>query len=151
MSNTFSHIDAQGNCTMVDVTAKPVSFRKAAAEGCIYLSADTITLINQRKIVKGNVLEAARLAGICAAKQTPQLIPLCHSIQLTHVKLDFTIGQGRIHIQAGVKCTERTGAEMEALTAVAIAALTIYDMCKAVDKKMRISDIRLVSKSKEHI
>ncbi len=135
---------------MVDVTQKPVSFRQAKAAGKVFLAAATIELIRQDKIVKGNVLEAARLAGIQAAKQTPYLIPLCHPIQPTHIQLDLELKptEGSICIQTLVKCAERTGVEMEALTAVSIAALTIYDMCKAVDKQMRISDIRLLEKSK---
>ncbi len=135
---------------MVDVTQKPVSFRQAEAAGKIFLAPATIELIQQDKITKGNVLEVARLAGIQAAKQTPYLIPLCHPIQPTHIQLELEIkaDDGYICIQALVKCAERTGVEMEALTAVSLAALTIYDMCKAVDKQMRISDIRLLKKSK---
>jgi cyclic pyranopterin phosphate synthase len=151
MCAEFSHIDDQGRCRMVDVSQKPVSLRQAVAEGRIYLAPSTVELIQRHKIAKGNVVEAARLAGICAAKQTPCLIPLCHSIQLTHIEVTLEIipAENCIYIQALVKCSERTGAEMEALTAVSVAALTVYDMCKAVDKGMRISDIRLVKKSKE--
>jgi cyclic pyranopterin phosphate synthase len=153
MPTKLSHIDEQGHCWMVDVSDKPVSQRQAVAEGKVYLAPATIQLIQQNRIAKGNVLEAARLAGIWAAKQTPHLIPLCHPIQLSHIQLELEIRptEGSIHIQARVKCSGRTGAEMEALTAVSVAALTIYDMCKAVDKKMRISDIRLVEKSKKAI
>jgi cyclic pyranopterin phosphate synthase len=150
LSAGLSHIDQQGGCQMVDVSHKPVTFRQAAAEGRICLAPATIELIQQHKVAKGNVLEAARLSGICAAKHTPFLIPLCHPIQLTHIEIKMEIipAESCVLIQSSVKCAERTGVEMEALTAVSLAALTIYDMCKAVDKGMRITDIRLVKKSK---
>jgi cyclic pyranopterin phosphate synthase len=135
---------------MVDVSAKAVSFRQAIARGEIRLQKDTIKLIQSNRIAKGNVLAAARLAGIMAAKRTGELIPLCHPLPITHAAVDFEIpkSQDRIIITASATVTARTGVEMEALTAVAVAALTIYDMCKAVDKTMRISEIRLISKIK---
>jgi len=135
---------------MVDVSAKAVSFRQAIARGEIRLQKDTIKLIQSDRIAKGNVLAAARLAGILAAKRTGELIPLCHPLPITHAAVDFEIpkSQDRIIITASATVTARTGVEMEALTAVAVAALTIYDMCKAVDKSMRISEIRLISKTK---
>lgn len=135
---------------MVDISAKPVMFREAVAAGDIHLQKATLRLIQAQKIVKGNVLAAARLAGILAAKRTGELIPLCHPLPLTHCGVDFEFpaGRDRILITASAKTAAQTGVEMEALTAVAAAALTIYDMCKAVDKKMRITNIRLVSKTK---
>ena len=146
--NKLTHIGESGQCRMVDISPKTDTVRTALAQGKISLLAETLELIGQNKLAKGNVLETARLAGIMAAKQTPNLIPLCHPIRLTDVKLDFRIEPpGDIIIQAQVKCCDKTGAEMEALTAVSVAALTIYDMCKAVDKQMTISDIRLRLKS----
>jgi cyclic pyranopterin phosphate synthase len=138
---------------MVDVSGKPVMLREAVARGEIHLQKATLKLIQSDKIAKGNVLGAARLAGILAAKKTGELIPLCHPLPLAHceVSLDIPAAGNRIIISAAAKITAQTGIEMEALTAVSIAALTIYDMCKAVDKKMRITGIRLVSKSKKQI
>jgi len=146
----LTHIDHRGEASMVDVSAKAVSFRQAIARGEIRLQKDTIKLIQSNRIAKGNVLAAARLAGIMAAKRTGELIPLCHPLPITHAAVDFEIpkSQDRIIITASATVTARTGVEMEALTAVAVAALTIYDMCKAVDKTMRISEIRLISKIK---
>ncbi len=135
---------------MVDVSAKPVMHREAVAHGTIRLQKQTLRLIRSHAVAKGNVLAAARLAGILAAKKTGELIPLCHPLPLTHCQVDFIIpsSQDRIVITASAKIAAQTGVEMEALTAVTVAALTIYDMCKAVDKKMRITDIKLVSKVK---
>ena len=135
---------------MVDVSAKPVMFREAVARGQIRLKRATLELIESQTIAKGNVLASARLAGILAAKKTGELIPLCHPLPLTHCEVNFEIPrtQDRILIFASAKIAAQTGVEMEALTAVSVAALTIYDMCKAVDKAMRISDIQLVSKTK---
>jgi cyclic pyranopterin phosphate synthase len=146
----LSHINASGDAAMVDVSAKPVLFREAVASGEIRLQKQTLKLIESHTIAKGNVLAAARLAGILAAKKTGELIPLCHPLPLTHCEVDFEIpkGRDRITITASAKIAAQTGVEMEALTAVTIAALTIYDMCKAVDKKMRIGGIKLVSKTK---
>src|SRR2546428_10896511 len=146
----LTHIDARGEANMVDVSAKPVMFREAVARGEIRLQRATLKLIQSQTIAKGNVLAAARLAGILAAKKTGELIPLCHPLPLTHCEVNFQIPKtrDRILIFASAKIAAQTGVEMEALTAVSVAALTIYDMCKAVDKAMRISDIQLVSKTK---
>jgi cyclic pyranopterin phosphate synthase len=146
----LTHIDARGEASMVDVSAKPVMFREAVASGEVRLQKATLTLIESHTIAKGNVLAAARLAGILAAKKTGDLIPLCHPLPLTHCEVDFDIPKthDRIVITGSAKITAQTGVEMEALTAVSIAALTIYDMCKAVDKTMRVTNVRLVSKTK---
>jgi cyclic pyranopterin phosphate synthase len=146
----LTHIDRRGEAKMVDVSAKPVLLREAVARGEIRLQLDTLKLIDSQTIAKGNVLSAARLAGILAAKKTGELIPLCHPLPLTHCEVNFEIpgSRDRIIINASAKISAQTGVEMEALTAVSVAALTIYDMCKAVDKTMRITDIRLISKTK---
>lgn len=135
---------------MVDVSAKPIMLREATARGEIRLQKATLQLIESHRIAKGNVLASARLAGILAAKKTGELIPLCHPLPLTHCEVNFEIPktQDRIFITGSAKVAAQTGVEMEALTAVTVAALTIYDMCKAVDKKMRITDVKLVSKTK---
>jgi cyclic pyranopterin phosphate synthase len=135
---------------MVDVSAKPVMFREAVASGEVRLQRTTLKLIESQTIAKGNVLAAARLAGILAAKKTGELIPLCHPLPLTHCEVNFAIPKtlDRIVITASAKIAAQTGVEMEALTAVSIAGLTIYDMCKAVDKTMRVTNVRLVSKTK---
>ena len=135
---------------MVDVSAKPVLLREAIARGEIRLARTTLKLIESNRVAKGNVLAAARLAGILAAKKTGDLIPLCHPLPITHCEVSFEIpmSRDRIVISASAKIAAQTGVEMEALIAVSIAALTIYDMCKAVDKKMRVTDVRLVSKTK---
>lgn len=149
----FSHLDARGEARMVDVSAKPVVMREAEAQGEIRLAPATLQLIQADRVAKGNVLATARLAGILAAKKTGSLIPLCHPLPITHCELQFEIPPSgdRIRILANAKITAQTGVEMEALTAVAIAALTIYDMCKAVDHHMVVSDIRLISKTKKPI
>lgn len=146
----LTHVNPRGEAHMVDVTHKPVLLRQAVACGEIRLQKATLKLIQSQRIAKGNVLGAARLAGILAAKKTGELIPLCHPLPLTHceVTLDIPKSQDRITIYASAKIAAQTGVEMEALTAVSIAALTIYDMCKAVDKSMKINGIRLVSKTK---
>ena len=135
---------------MVDVSAKPVLFREAVAQGEVRLHKDTLKLIERQTIAKGNVLAAARLAGILAAKRTGELIPLCHPLPITHCEVNFEVpgSRDRIVISASAKIAAQTGVEMEALTAVSVAALTIYDMCKAVDKNMRITEIKLISKTK---
>ena len=135
---------------MVDVSGKPVLLREAVARGEIRLRKETLELIDSQTIAKGNVLSAARLAGIMAAKKTGELIPLCHPLPLTHCEVNFEIPRprDRIIIIARARISAQTGVEMEALTAVTLAALTIYDMCKAVDKTMRITAVRLVSKTK---
>jgi len=146
----LSHIDAQGDAAMVDVSAKPIMQREAVASGELRLQPDTLRLVEQHAMAKGNVLAAARLAGILAAKKTGELIPLCHPLPLTNCEVNFEIpkSRDRIIITASAKIAAQTGIEMEALTAVSIAALTIYDMCKAVDKRMKIGDIKLLSKTK---
>src|SRR5256885_6173040 len=146
----LTHIDARGEAAMVDVSAKPVMRREAVARGEIRLGKNTLRLIESQTIAKGNVLASARLAGILAAKKTGELIPLCHPLPLTHCEVNFAIPktQDRIIISASAKIAAQTGVEMEALAAVSVAGLTIYDMCKAVDKKMQITGIKLVSKTK---
>ena len=144
--NKFSHLDTDGNVKMVDVTEKTPSIRRARAEGIIMLRADTINLIQNEAMPKGNVLTAAKIAGIQAAKKTWDMIPMCHQLNLSFVNLEFELDREQIMIRSIVKTRESTGVEMEALTAVSIAALTIYDMCKAVDKTMTISAIKLVEK-----
>ena len=144
--NKFSHLDTDGNVKMVDVTEKTPSIRRARAEGIITLRADTINLIQNEAMPKGNVLTAAKIAGIQAAKKTWDMIPMCHQLNLSFVNLEFELDREQIMIRSIVKTRESTGVEMEALTAVSTAALTIYDMCKAVDKTMTISAIKLVEK-----
>ena len=145
----FSHLDDSGKARMVDVSAKPRVRRTARAQGRISLSPETIGRIRKNLIEKGDVLAAAKLAGISAAKSTAQLIPLCHNIAIDWVDVQFELERDSIRITATAVCTDRTGIEMEALTAVALAALTIYDMCKAVDGNMSIGEIRLLEKVKE--
>ena len=147
----FSHLDARGEARMVDVSAKPVVMRQAVAQGEIRLAPATLQLIQADRVAKGNVLATARLAGILAAKKTGSLIPLCHPLPITHCEVRFEIPPSgdRIRIIASAKITAQTGVEMEALTAVAIAALTIYDMCKAVEHHMVVSDVKLISKTKK--
>lgn len=146
----LTHIDAEGEARMVDVSAKPVQDREAMARGEIRLSAATLDAIERGDTAKGNVLATARLAGIMAAKKTAELIPLCHSLPITHAEVDFEIpaSRDRIVISASARISAKTGVEMEALTAVSTAALTIYDMCKAIDKGMVISEICVTSKTK---
>jgi cyclic pyranopterin phosphate synthase len=146
----LSHLNNKGEAAMVDVTAKPVQLREAVASGEIHLLPQTLDLIEQNQIAKGNVLATARLAGIMAAKKTGELIPLCHPLPITHCEVNFQIPaeRNKILIQASAKIQAQTGIEMEALTAVTVAALTIYDMCKAVDKEMNIQNVRLISKTK---
>lgn len=138
---------------MVDVSVKPILLREAVAQGEIRLQKATLDLVQENKVAKGNVLATARIAGISAAKKTGELIPLCHPLPITHCAVDFTIPQtnDRIVITASAKISAQTGVEMEALTAVSVAALTIYDMCKAVDKTMCISEIKLISKTKKEL
>jgi cyclic pyranopterin phosphate synthase len=147
----LSHLDARGEASMVDVSAKPVLQREAVARGEIRLQRATLRLIESNAIAKGNVLATARLAGILAAKKTGDLIPLCHPLPITHCEVQFEIPQAkdRVIIIASAKITAQTGVEMEALTAVTVAALAIYDMCKAVDKTMVIGEVKLVSKTKK--
>ena len=144
----LTHLDAKGEARMVDVSAKPIQLREAVAQGEVRLQKSTLDLIQSDKIAKGNVLATARIAGIQAAKRTGELIPLCHPLPITHCEVNFNLKPDRIVITASAKIAAQTGIEMEALTAVAVAALTIYDMCKAVDKQMIVSDIKLISKTK---
>ena len=145
----LTHFDAEGKAVMVDISAKAETERVAVAKGSILMAPQTMALIRDGAVEKGDVLSVARLAGIMGAKRTPDLIPLCHPLQLNSVTVDLSLAPERdaVDIVATCKLTGRTGVEMEALTAVAVAALTVYDMCKAVDRGMRIVDIRLTHKS----
>jgi cyclic pyranopterin phosphate synthase len=146
---TLTHLNAAGEASMVDVSDKPLSHRKALARGKILLQAATLQCIHENGMPKGDVLAVARIAGIQAAKKTAELIPLCHSLPLSKVMIDFELHEDGIEITATVKTTAQTGVEMEALTAVGVAALTLYDMCKAVDKDMIIEKIELLHKEKQ--
>jgi cyclic pyranopterin phosphate synthase len=144
----LTHFDAQGASRMVDVAAKPVTQRAATASGRVRMKPETLTLVRDRKHAKGDVLEVARLAGIMAAKQTSALIPLCHQVPLDAVELSFDFPDAEhLGIAATAAATARTGVEMEALVAVSVAALTVYDMCKAVDRAMTIEQVQLEAKS----
>lgn len=144
----LTHISGDGKAQMVDVSAKPMSARTAIAKGKIKLQRRTLDLIGNDQIAKGNVFATARLAGIQAAKQTAHLIPLCHAIPLGEVKIDIVAARDGAEVTCAARTVAQTGVEMEALTGVALALLTIYDMCKAVDKKMQISNVRLIKKGK---
>src|ERR1700720_3832257 len=146
----LSHIGGDGRAQMVDVSAKPMSARTAIAKGKIKLQRKTLDLISKDRIAKGNVFATARLAGIQAAKQTANLIPLCHTLPLSDVKIDIVGARDGAEVTCTASTVAQTGVEMEALTGVAVALLTIYDMCKAVDKKMQIADVRLVKKTKSN-
>ncbi len=146
--SAFSHLDATGAARMVDVGHKPVQSRAATAEGEIVCQSATIALLRAQALPKGDVLAAARLAGILAAKRTDELIPLCHGLPLDSVSVDFTVLEDRIRIVATARTSARTGVEMEALTAVSVAALTLFDMMKAADKTMVIGEIRVTAKTK---
>jgi cyclic pyranopterin phosphate synthase len=150
---TLTHLDARGEASMVNVSLKPQMLREATALGEIRLQKSTLKQIQTQAVAKGNVLATARLAGIMAAKKTGELIPLCHPLPITHCEVNFEFPKSadRLVISATACITAQTGVEMEALTAVSVAALTIYDMCKAVDKRMRISNIRLISKTKKEV
>tara|TARA_B100000029_G_C17412317_1_gene901222 strand:+ start:519 stop:995 length:477 start_codon:yes stop_codon:yes gene_type:complete len=145
----LTHLDSNGNAVMVDVSDKKISNRKAIAKGKVSMQIETLNLIKQGKTLKGDVLAVARIAGIMAAKKTSELIPLCHPIPLTNIIINFELLEhtSEINIEAICKTTYSTGVEMEALTAVSTAALTIYDMCKGVDKGMKISDVYLDEKT----
>jgi len=144
----FTHLDEAGRAHMVDVGGKSVSQRTAVAACIVRTNPQTLRRVRSAEIEKGDVLAASRLAGIMAAKQTFQLIPLCHPIAISSVQIDFTFeGDDRIAIQASVKAADRTGVEMEALTAASVAALTVYDMCKSADRSMCIDRLRLISKT----
>ncbi len=148
ITKKLTHIDSKGKAAMVEVGGKSSTFREAVATGAVYMEKETIKLISGNRIAKGNVFETARLAGIMAAKKTAELIPLCHQLNLTSVAVDlnFDNKKHKVDIEATAKCLGQTGVEMEALTAVSVAALTIYDMCKAVDRAMIISEIKLMEK-----
>ena len=145
----FTHLDSEGRAVMVDISDKAETERKAVAKGLVQMAPETLALIREGQVKKGDVLSVARLAGIMGAKRTPDLIPLCHPLALTSVKVDLEIDEAACAIAITAACAlkGRTGVEMEALTAVAVAALTVYDMCKARDRSMRIGEIRLVHKS----
>lgn len=145
----FSHLDSEGAARMVDVGEKAVVRRTATAAGRVGMSPETVGLLREKALPKGDALNTARIAGVMAAKRTPDLIPLCHGLDLTSVDVEFEVGEESIEILATARASDRTGVEMEALTAVSVAALTIYDMCKAVDKEMVIQEIRLLEKTKE--
>lgn len=145
----FSHLDEHGAARMVDVSAKPIQFRRAVAQGNLLCQPATIRALRIQALPKGDVLGVARIAGIQAAKRTAELIPLCHTLPLRHVSVDFTIRRSSIRIICAAQTEATTGVEMEALTGVSVAALTLYDMCKAVDKTMRIDGIHVVEKIKK--
>jgi cyclic pyranopterin phosphate synthase len=149
MMDKLSHLDEQGRAKMVDVSDKDITSRIAVARGTIHMRAETLALIRANKIEKGDVFSVARVAGIMAAKKTSELIPMCHPLSITSVEIDLTPAENpaRVEIEASVRVSGQTGVEMEAMTAVAVAGLTIYDMCKAVDREMSIDEIRLVKKS----
>ncbi len=147
----LSHTNSEGKANMVDVGYKPNQIRTAKAEGFISLSKETIRLINENQMKKGDVLTIAEIAGIQGAKRTSELIPLCHPLQLTKVEIKAVIEETGVLIKSLVRCVGQTGVEMEALNGVSIGLLTIYDMCKAVDKKMKIDNIKLVEKTKEDL
>ncbi len=143
----FSHIDKTGRLTMVDVGEKPITDRTATASGVVFMRPETLAAISARTTPKGDPLETARLAGIMAAKQTDRLIPLCHTLPLSYVNVELTLAADHILITATARARASTGVEMEALTAVSVAALTLFDMCKAIDRTMRITDIQVRSKT----
>jgi cyclic pyranopterin phosphate synthase len=144
----LSHIGSDGRAKMVDVSGKPLSARTAVASGKIRLKKETVDLVRKNEIAKGDVIATARIAGIQAAKQTPRLIPLCHTLPLSEVRIDIAMSGDSADVTCTARTVAQTGVEMEALTGVSVALLTIYDMCKAVDKEMVISDVRLLEKTK---
>jgi cyclic pyranopterin monophosphate synthase len=147
----LTHIGEDGRAQMVDVSVKPMSKRRAVASGKIQLNRATLELIAKDQIAKGNVFGTARIAGIQAAKQTAQLIPLCHTLPLGDVKIEIITSDEGAEVKCTAQTVAQTGVEMEALVGVTVALLTIYDMCKAVDKEMQISNVRLLSKTKHHV
>ncbi len=149
MKEKFSHLDSRGGARMVNVGLKPPRRRRAVAEGRLVCNPTTILALKKHALPKGDVLTVAQIAGIQAAKNTAGLIPLCHSLPLSHVEVSFNIRAGAVEILCATETVSQTGVEMEALTGVSVAALTLYDMCKAVDKEMRIEGIRVVEKIKE--
>ena len=146
-----THLDEKGRARMVDVSGKPPVFREAVAKGSVHMDETTIEAVKEGNVPKGDVIAVSRVAGIMAAKKTPDIVPLCHPINLSSVSIDFELGRGKVEITSKVSCVGQTGVEMEALTAVSAAALAIYDMCKAIDKGMSISEIRLVKKTKKPV
>jgi len=148
MSDKLSHTDSEGRARMVDVGHKPDQLRIARAEGSILLAAKTISLIRENLIKKGDVITIAEIAGVQAAKKTADIIPLCHQIQLTKIAVTGQIGDNELVMRSEVRCIGQTGVEMEALSAVSTALLTVYDMCKAVDKEMVIREVKLIEKTK---
>jgi cyclic pyranopterin phosphate synthase len=149
--NKFTHIDQSGKANMVDVSPKAEQLRTAEATGHIVLSEEAIRLVRNNKMKKGDVLTVAEIAGIQGGKKTSELIPLCHPLNITKIEVKARIDKTGVRINSLARCTGRTGIEMEALTSVSVALLTIYDMCKAIDKTMKIDEIRLISKKKEDI
>ncbi|HOT02525.1 MAG TPA: cyclic pyranopterin monophosphate synthase MoaC [Acidobacteriota bacterium] len=147
MADDFTHWDAEGRSRMVDVGAKPATARAAKAGVRVRMRSETLAKVRELKLPKGDPFEVARVAGILAAKRTPELIPLCHPLALSHVDVRIAVAADGVAIEAEARCTGPTGVEMEALTAAAVAALTFYDMCKAVDKSIVIDDLRLLEKS----
>lgn len=147
----LTHVDDLGRANMVDVSAKPLQLRTAIASGFISLSFETIDLIHENRLKKGDVLTIAEIAGIQGGKRTSDLIPLCHPLQITKLDVKATLEDSGVKVESLARCTGQTGIEMEALTAVSVALLTVYDMCKAVDKNMTIGEIRLVEKTKEEV
>lgn len=147
--SSFTHIDDKGRVRMVDVTQKTPTERTAVAGGRVAMNPETFKAIQNQKVKKGNVLETARIAGIMAAKKTAELIPMCHPLNITHIQIDFSpdAATSSMGIEAAVRAIDQTGVEMEAITAVSVAALTIYDMCKSIDKEMTISKIQLLKKT----
>jgi len=143
----FSHIDEEGRIRMVDTGDKPVTARRAVASARVLMSPETVKAVEERRTPKGDPLDAARLAGIMAAKRTADLIPLCHPLPLTHIDVQASVGKEGVLLRAEVSTNAQTGVEMEALTAVSVAALTIYDMCKALEKGMTITDVQLETKT----
>lgn len=149
--NDFSHIDKEGKVKMVDVSGKPVSRRIAVASGSVTMAAETVVKLREGTMKKGDALATARIAGIMGAKRTSDLIPLCHPLPIDDISIRLELRETAVDIEAAVTSTARTGVEMEALTAVSVAALALYDMCKAVDKGMVIDKVTLVSKTKEEV
>ena len=143
----MSHVDKNGQAKMVDVGAKETTSRTAKASGVVRTTAQVVSQIKENRIAKGDVLSVARVAGVLAAKRTSELIPLCHPLQLDLVSVDFELGEQEIRVRSEVRCSGKTGVEMEALTAVSVACLTLYDMCKSVDRSMRISSVQLDEKT----
>ena len=148
-TDRLTHVDGAGRASMVDVSDKPRVKRIARASCSIFMAASTLALIRQNGMAKGDVIATARIAGIMAAKRTAELIPLCHNIEIDRVAIEFELKDDRVDIESLAVCVDKTGIEMEALTAASVAALTIWDMCKAVDKNLRVEGLRLLSKTKE--